>query len=196
MRMLLGFIFFVTSMCQSFGQTNFPVPDDGYVSTPREYALINDFKILEIDTQNAEISFYFVEDDTEGTIGGLDLSIDFNPADTDNAKFTGTALIKTLDTNNFLRDGHLMWEKFFYKKKHPKIAFESKQVVPFEVNTYKVIGNLTIKGTQKEVIITFSLSDQKLLGKITIYTSDFGVNIHEERAKNKLDIQFHFPILK
>lgn len=89
-----------------------------------------------------------------------------------------------------------MWEKFFYRKKYPKISFASTDVVSFDTNTYKVIGNLTIKGIQKEVIITFSLDDKKLLGKTTIYSSDFGVNIHDEREKNKLDIRFYFPILQ
>ncbi len=194
MKTFLGIIIFISAV-HGFGQSNFPVPDDGYVSTPREYALINDYKGLEIDKSGSKVTFNFIEDETSGTIGGLDFTIDFNPADPDNASFKGTALVKTIDTGNFLRDGHLMWEKFFYKRKYPKIAFESKQVVPFEENTYKVIGNLTIKGTQKEVILTFILDDTKLVGKTTIYTSDFGVNIHDEREKNKLEVQFHFPIL-
>ncbi|GAA4271521.1 YceI family protein [Aquimarina gracilis] len=195
MKIYLGTVIFLL-ISFGFGQTNFPVPDDGYVSNRREYALINDYKSLDIDKSKSKITFNFIEEETSGTIGGLDFTIDFNPTDPDNASFKGTALVKTLDTDNFLRDGHLMWEKFFYKKKHPKISFESTQVVSFEENTYKVIGNLTIKGTKKEVIITFTLDDQKLSGVTTIFTSDFGVNIHDEREKNKLDIQFFFPILK
>ncbi len=191
-------IFFSVVICihtlYGFGQTTFP--NDGYTTHSGDYALINDFKTLEIDTAKSKVSFDFVEDETSGTIGGLDFRIVFNPEDPDNASFTGTALVKTLDTNNFLRDGHLMWEKFFYKKKYPKILFKSKQVVPFEANIYKVIGDLTIKGIQKEVIVTFSLNDHKLLGKTIIYTSDFEVFIHDEREKNKLAIQFYFPILK
>ncbi len=161
-----------------------------------DYALINDFKRLDFDKEKSKVTFDFIEDNTSGLISGLDFRIDFNPNDPENAVFKGTAQVKTLDTGNFLRDGHLMWQKFFYKKKYPEISFISKQVVAFEANTYKVIGNLTIKGTQKEVIITFSLDDKKLSGKTTIYTSDFGVNIHDEREKNKLNIQFYFPILK
>ncbi|WP_378174155.1 YceI family protein [Aquimarina sp. SS2-1] len=167
---------------------------DGYIG--HEDALINDFIKLEFDKKNAKISFDFVSEETKGTIGGLDFKISFNPEDPDNAYFKGTALVNTIDTDNFLRDGHLMWEKFFYKKKYPKIAFESKEVVHFGNNVYKVIGDLTIKGVTQEIIINFTLDITKnLLGKTTIYTSDFEVNIFDERDKNKLNITFDFPIL-
>ncbi len=171
-------------------------PNNSRQNTSDKYALIDDVKNLEFDTEKSKISFDFVEENTKGTISILDLKINFNPNDVDNASFIGKASVKTIDTNNFLRDGHLMWEKFFYKRKYPTISFKSNQVVSFGKNTYKVIGNLTIKGVEKEIIITFSLNDSKLLGKATIYTSDFNVNIHDERLKNKLDIEFHFPIVK
>ncbi|WP_027391414.1 YceI family protein [Aquimarina latercula] len=185
-----------------FGYGQFTPPADKMISGSNGYigheeALINDFIKLDFDKKNAKISFDFISEDTNGTIGGLDFKISFNPEDPDNAYFKGTALVNTLETGNFLRDGHLMWEKFFYKKKYPKISFESSEVVHFGDNNYKVIGNLTIKGITKEVIINFTLDITKnLLGKTTIYTSDYGVNIHDEREKNKLDVVFDFPILK
>ncbi|WP_025740505.1 YceI family protein [Aquimarina pacifica] len=169
------------------------------IATPPspDYSLINDYaSSLRFDKDNATISFDFIDEETPGTISGLDFKIDFNPADPENASFSGSALVETLDTDNFIRDGHLMWAKFFHKKKYPKITFASKQVVSFGTNIYKVIGNLTIKGTTKEVIITFTLSDKSLTGKTSIHTSDFGVNIHDERERNKLDVQFNFPIIK
>lgn len=160
-----------------------------------DYTLINDFKELEFNKEKSRISFDFIEENTSGTISGLDFKINFNPKDPENASFSGTVLVKTLDTDNFLRDGHLMWEKFFYKKKFPKIFFKSTHVVSFGENTYKIIGDLTIKGIEKEIIITFSLDDKKLLGITSIYTSDFGIDIHENREQNKLNIRFYFPIL-
>ncbi len=194
MKILIS-ILLAVFISQGFAQTNFP-NEINASNIASEYALINDYQKLIVDKEKSKISFDFISEETSGTISGLDFKIDFNPTDPENASFGGTALIKTLDTDNFLRDGHLMWEKFFYKKKYPKIKFESKQVVSFGTNTYKVIGMLTIKETKKEVIITFSLDDKKLLGKTTIYTSDFGVNIHDEREKNKLDIRFYFPIIQ
>ncbi len=188
-------IFIVQGFCQNNSIDNYQVQTSNSNSNAN-YVLINDYVGLDVDKKNSKVSFEFVSEDTFGTIGGLDFRIDFNPNDPENAVFKGTAEVKTLDTDNFLRDGHLMWEKFFYKKKYPKIAFSSKQVVAFEKNTFKVIGNLTIKGVTKEVIVTFSLDNKKLLGTTTIHTSDYGVNIHDEREKNKLNVKFHFPILK
>jgi len=184
-----------------FGYTQYEIPFNINSRTDRyldhEDTLINDIVKLEFDKKNAKISFVFVSDDTDGTIGGLDFKISFNPEDPDNAYFKGTALVKTLDTDNFLRDGHLMWEKYFYNKKYPKIHFESTDVVYFNNNVYKVIGNLSIRGVTKEIIINFTLDITKnLVGTSTIYTSDYGLNIHEDREKNKLDIIFNFPILR
>jgi polyisoprenoid-binding protein YceI len=183
---------------QGFGQEIIPnLVDLPSLSNPTvHYTLINDFQGFKFDKEKSKISFDFIQDKILGTISGLDFKINFNPKDPDNATFIGTALVKTLDTDNFFRDNHLMWEKFFYKKKYPKISFVSTHVVSFGINTYKVIGNLTIKGVQKEVIITFSIENKKILGKTTIYSSDFGINIHDERKKNKLKIQFYFPILR
>ncbi|MBP2831920.1 YceI family protein [Aquimarina sp. U1-2] len=177
-----------------FGQRTFP--DDGYVSRAGNYALINDFKNLDFDNDSSRVTFNFIEDNTTGTIGGLDFNIQFNPEDPDNASFVGSAQIKTLDTNNFLRDGHLMWKKFFYKTKYPKIFFNSTHVIAFGNHVFKVIGDLTIKGIKNEIIITFTLNDNELTGTTSINTSNFDIHIHDERKKNKLDIQFHFPILK
>ncbi|AXT59511.1 hypothetical protein D1816_03800 [Aquimarina sp. AD10] len=199
MKFSFSFLFCLCSLTLGFGQQLNPEITAQQIEinySDTDYTLINDFKGLDFDEKNAKISFVFTEEDTSGTISGLDFRIDFNPNDVDNAFFKGTALVETIDTDNFLRDGHLMWQKFFHKKKYPKIDFQSKQVVAFNENTFKVIGTLTIKGTSKEVIITFSLGDNKLLGNTIIHTSDFGVNIHDEREKNKLEIQFHFPFLK
>ncbi|PKV51332.1 polyisoprenoid-binding protein YceI [Aquimarina sp. MAR_2010_214] len=190
------YIFIGIIYVQGFGQDIIPNTTQLPTSTTSDYALINDYQGIIFDKEKSRVSFDFIEDKTSGTIAGLDFKINFNPQDPENATFKGTALITTLDTDNFLRDGHLMWEKFFYRKKYPKISFTSTHVVSFDKNIYKVIGNLTIKGIQKEIILTFSLDDKKLLGKTTIHTSDFGVNIHDEREKNKLDIRFYFPILQ
>ncbi|WP_438712027.1 YceI family protein [Aquimarina muelleri] len=189
------FIYIVISMFLIEGVAQNILTNELAPNPKLDYTLINDFKRLEFDKEKSRISFDCKEGNTSGTISGLDFKIKFNPKDPENSSFSGTALVKTLDTDNFLRDGHLMWEKFFYKKKSPKILFKSTHVVSFGKNTYKVIGNLTIKGIEKEIIITFSLDDKKLLGVTTIYTNDFGIHIHEKREQNKLDIRFYFPIL-
>ncbi len=192
MKKYIYTVFFLVFFLTVYGQFDPPSTS----SRTNSYTLINDVKKIDFDIEKSVISFNFVTEQTTGTIHGLECKISFNPEDPDSSFFRGTAMVNTIDTNNFLRDGHLMWEKFFYKKKHPKIAFDSSQVVHFGNTNYKVIGNLTIKGTTKEVIINFVLNNESLVGKTSINTSDFGINIHKEREKNKLDITFEFPILK
>lgn len=198
MKLFVTFLIIFTIVFQGVTQTvNINDLDRNTRTSPNpkeKYALINDLQHIEIDKQKSAISFDFISEDTSGTITGLDFDIKFNPNDPNNASFSGTALVETIDTGNFIRDGHLMWKKFFYKKQYPKIIFKSSHVVDFENNTFKVVGILTIKGVAKEEILTFTLIDKELKGNATIHTSDYDVNIHDEREKNKLNIQFNFPL--
>lgn len=61
---------------------------------------------------------------------------------------------RSIDTFSNERDEHLKSEDFFYVDNYPKIYFQSTEIHKSkEKNTYKVIGNLTIKGITKEVTI-------------------------------------------
>ena len=146
-----------------------------------------------INADAATIGFDFVTDDTSGTISELKLQIHYDPSDLSTASFSGTAAVNTLDTGNFLRDGHLMWEKFFDKKHYPTISFTSTKVIPITTASFTVHGNIIIKGIRKEISISFEQLDTKLVGKTTVYTSDFDIHIHEPRVQNQLDVIFNFP---
>jgi len=177
----------------------FMISNFGLKTTPEvtnhKESTFEDIGVKKIDAKNAKITFDFVSEKTSGTISELELQITFDPEAISQASFKGTALVESIDTGNFLRDGHLMWKKFFHKSKFPKIKFESNQVNTINANTFDVLGALTIKGTTKQINISFTLDNNKLLGQTTIFTSDFGVNIHDIREENKLNIQFDFPFL-
>ena len=56
----------------------------------------------------------------------------------------------SVDTGNADRDGHLKSADFFDVENHPTMVFETKKVTK-EGDSYKVLGDLTIKGITKAV---------------------------------------------
>ena len=60
----------------------------------------------------------------------------------------------SIDTREEDRDAHLRSEDFLNAEEYPKLTFESKRVEGFSMDEgagFKVIGDLTIRGTTKEV---------------------------------------------
>ena len=61
--------------------------------------------------------------------------------------------VKSIDTDNEKRDGHLRGEDFFDIAKYPEIIFKSKSVKKAGNNLYKFTGDLTMHGVTKEVTL-------------------------------------------
>lgn len=71
----------------------------------------------------------------------------------ENAKITFEADIKSISTNNEDRDNHLKSPDFFEAESYPKLTFVSKSFNKLGGGEFKLIGDLTIKGTTKEVAL-------------------------------------------
>jgi polyisoprenoid-binding protein YceI len=76
-------------------------------------------------------------DDEDITKSTVDISIDVNSVDTREPK----------------RDGHLKSADFFDAAKYPEMTFKSKKIEKAADGKLKVTGDLTIRGTTKEVIL-------------------------------------------
>jgi polyisoprenoid-binding protein YceI len=71
----------------------------------------------------------------------------------DPAKSTVEVSIDTssIDTRELQRDEHLRSADFFDVANHPTITFRSKKITPAGKDRFKVAGDLTIRGTTREV---------------------------------------------
>ena len=98
------------------------------------------FKIKHLVISNVTGSFKKFE----GNI--VTLGDDFN-----NAKVNLTIDVKSIDTNQAQRDGHLQTGDFFSADLYPQIIFESTSFVNVGGSDYKMRGNLTMKGVTKAV---------------------------------------------
>ena len=91
----------------------------------------------------------------------------------------------SIDTRNADRDGHLRSNDFFDMEQHPEITFRSTAVEQVSDDTYRVTGDLTVKGVTRPVTVPFTYEGQAtdpfgnsrigLEGSTTINRQDFGI---------------------
>ncbi len=69
----------------------------------------------------------------------------------DNAQVNFNIDVKSIDTNQAHRDGHLQSGDFFEADKYPQIMFNSTSLVNVGGNQYKMMGDMTMKGVTRPV---------------------------------------------
>ena len=109
-----------------------------------------------IDPVHAEINFkvkHLVVSTVTGTFAKFDATIDANKKDFSDAEFAFEADINSISTKNEQRDGHLKSPDFFDAANYPKMTFVSKSVKKLSDFEMQVVGDLTIRGTTKEVTL-------------------------------------------
>ena len=78
------------------------------------------------------------------------------PVDFTDAQVSFKAQVSSVSTGAEGRDKHLKTADFFDLENHPTISFISKSFIKSSQNTYKVVGDLTMRGNTKEVILSAS----------------------------------------
>jgi polyisoprenoid-binding protein YceI len=71
----------------------------------------------------------------------------------DDAGVEATIDVASIDTGVADRDAHLRSPDFFDAANHPNLTFKSKRVDPGSGGAFKLVGDLTIRGTTKEVVL-------------------------------------------
>jgi polyisoprenoid-binding protein YceI len=106
-----------------------------------------------------------------------------NPAD---SSVQLTIQAASIDTRNADRDGHLKSNVFFDMETYPEITFASTAVEQVDDTSYRVTGDLTIKGITKPATVDFEYTgtavdpygNQRIgfEGKTTVNRKDWGVS--------------------
>jgi polyisoprenoid-binding protein YceI len=117
--------------------------------------------------------------DFEGTI-----HIDGEDPAKSSARITIQA--KSIDTRNSQRDEHLRTNDFLDMDNHPEITFVSTQVQPIDETTFRMIGDLTIRGITRQVSLKldylgtatdpYGAVRAGFEGSAELNRKDFGVN--------------------
>jgi polyisoprenoid-binding protein YceI len=112
--------------------------------------------------------------------------IDFTDPAACSAEVTIQAV--SVDTRNEQRDGHLRTNDFFDVPNNPEISYRSTAVEKVGDDTYRLAGDLTIRGVTNPVTIDFEFTGAAkdpwgntrvgLEGHVVINRKDWGVNFN------------------
>lgn len=115
----------------------------------------------------------------DGTIGGLQADVHFNPTDLAASSIEASADVNTLNTDNSSRDEHLHGEDFFDVTNYPKIFLKSVSIKHRSGNNYTGQFNLTIRAKTKVVDIPFTITrangTSTFKGSFKINRLDYGI---------------------
>jgi len=78
----------------------------------------------------------------------------FDPRNPEASTVTAEIDVNSINTHEPDRDGHLKSGDFLDAANYPTIRFQSKRVEQAGSDSYKVTGDLTIRGVSREVVLT------------------------------------------
>jgi polyisoprenoid-binding protein YceI len=166
-----------------------------------------------IDTAHTTVGFvarHMGLSKVRGQFTKFDGSIEGDPNDITTAKARFEVEMTSVDSGSPDRDGHLKSADFFDVEKFPTMTFESKKIERSGDDTYRVTGDLTIKGAAKPVELTYEhggdtvdpFGNRKIGGTLTgtIKRSDWGLtwNVALETGgwlvSDKITIEIDFQV--
>jgi polyisoprenoid-binding protein YceI len=106
------------------------------------------------DTVHSEVKFkvkHLVISTVTGEFKNFDAEVKTDNDDFENAMIKFEADVNSINTGEPDRDAHLKSADFFDAQNHPKLAFVSKSFKKISGNDYELVGDITIRGTTKEI---------------------------------------------
>lgn len=137
----------------------------------------------ELDAAHSKVKFsvrhFFTP--VEGQFNEWDATVQFSPDNLEESKIDVELPVKSIDTGNEKRDGHLQSKDFFYAEKYPKLSFESNKIRKTAENKFVAEGTMTIRGNSKPFELPFQLlgvqdHPMKENTKVAGITSEFTIN--------------------
>jgi len=109
-----------------------------------------------IDRSHSAASFsvrHNVVSTVRGQLGPISGTVEYDGKDINSVKADVSIDMTGISTQNSSRDTHLKSADFFDVANHPNLTFKSKRVEPGAAGKFKLIGDLTIRGNTKEVVL-------------------------------------------
>jgi len=126
----------------------------------------------------------------KGNFAVLRGTLDFDPANPEEASVEAVIDVESINTNAADRDAHLRSADFFDAENHPELTFKSTNVEVTGDKAGKVTGNLTMRGVTNEVTfdveyfgeIPSPFGDRRVgfTGTTTINREDWGLKWNQQ----------------
>jgi polyisoprenoid-binding protein YceI len=112
--------------------------------------------VWNIDTNHSAAQFavrHMMVSTVRGTLGAVKGTVRWDGKTVKSALVDATVDVGGISTQNQKRDDHLRSADFFDAATHPTITFKSKRVEAAGDGRFKLVGDLTIRGTTREVAL-------------------------------------------
>lgn len=107
-----------------------------------------------LDNSHSNVKFaveHLAVSETEGNFKSFDGTLVSKNADFTDADINFTVDVKSINTDNEMRDKHLQGDDFFNAEKYPQMKFKSSSFKKVSGNKYILEGDLTIRDVTKKV---------------------------------------------
>jgi polyisoprenoid-binding protein YceI len=107
-----------------------------------------------VDKNHSSVSFtvaHLVFSEVPGRFRDFDISVNSQRDDFSDATFSAVIKVDSIDTGNSRRDRHLRADDFFDAAHFPEIRFQSASFEKMADNSYKIVGDLTIRDSTRQV---------------------------------------------
>jgi polyisoprenoid-binding protein YceI len=135
-----------------------------------------------IDPSHSTVEFavkHMMISSTKGRFSDFSGEINLDENDLANSTVNVSINVVSIDTHDEKRDEHLRSADFFDAENHPVMTFVSKQVRPKGDDEFEVVGDLTIRGITREVVLK---AEREGMG-----TSPWGNEVAAYTAKTEID---------
>jgi polyisoprenoid-binding protein YceI len=110
----------------------------------------------QLDKSHAHINFtvrHLMVTNVRGQFSDFDVNVDFNDQDLAKSSVEATIKAASIDTRFADRDTHLRSADFLDVENYPELTFKSKNIALNGRNNARIVGDLTIRGVTKEVVL-------------------------------------------
>lgn len=149
-----------------------------------------------IDPKHSSAQFkirHMMISNVHGEFDAVSGTVEFDPAKPDATRIDATIDVNSLHTGDPKRDAHLKGADCFDVEKYSAITFRSKKITPAGGRNYKATGDLTLRGTTKEVTLDvqnvsdevtdmWKLQRRGLAATVRLSRKDFGISFDPEGA--------------
>ena len=122
-------------------------------------AILPEVATWQLDASHSSIGFavkHLMIATVKGSFGKFEASFSGKENDLGKASVKVNVDASSIDTSNDQRDAHLRSPDFFDAAQFPAITFESKRIEGNAFGDFKLVGDLTIRGVTKEVVLDAS----------------------------------------
>jgi polyisoprenoid-binding protein YceI len=138
-----------------------------------------------IDMNHSNVGFkvrHLAVTNVTGAFTQYQATLELDPADLTTLKTEATVQVASIDTGNENRDNHLRSEDFFAAEQFPQLTFRSTGVRNVQGTTFELLGDLTIRGTTRPVVL-----EAEMTGPIAAGNGRQRIGLEATTVINRMD---------